>query len=94
MALSAQVWAMNADVMITIVFVAEVFLFALVAGVLIARHVGQAKREAVGERGTEPRETEAIRRPRPPATANELTAADSSELVGSRAHRALRRVRS
>jgi hypothetical protein len=82
---------MDPDVMITIVFCVEVLLFALVAGVLIARHVGQAKREAVGERGTEPRETEAIRRPRPPATANELTAGDA-ELVGGRASRALRDV--
>jgi hypothetical protein len=85
---------MDADVMITIAFCLEVFLFALVAGVVIARRAHKAKQEAAGERGTEPREPEAIAPPRPPASANELTAADASELVGGRARHALRGVRS
>jgi hypothetical protein len=80
---------MDADVMITIAFTLEVFLFAFVAGVVVAHRAHKATREAAGERGTEPREPEAIASPRPPATANELTAADASELVGGRAPGAL-----
>jgi hypothetical protein len=52
-ALSGQVRAMNADVMITIAFTLEVFVFALVTGVVIARRAHNAK-QAAGERGTEP----------------------------------------
>jgi hypothetical protein len=87
---------MDADVMITIAFTLEVFLFALVAAVVIARRAHKATREAAaGERGTEPREPEAIAPPRPPtAAANESTAADASELVGGRAQRVLPGVRS
>jgi hypothetical protein len=85
---------MDADVMITIAFTIEVFLFALVAGVVVARRAHKAAREAAGERRTEPREPEAIALPGPRATANELTAADASELVGGRAQPALPRVRS
>jgi hypothetical protein len=92
-ALSAQVRAMDPDVMITIVFCLEVFLFALVPGVVIVRRAPEAK-QAADERGTEPREPEEIAPPRPPATANELTAADASELMGSRARRARPGVRS
>jgi hypothetical protein len=44
---------MNADVMITIAFTFEVFVFALVTGVVIARRAHNAK-QAAGERGTEP----------------------------------------
>ena len=82
---------MDADVMITIAFTLELFLFALVAGMVIAR---RTTREAAGERGTEPRDPEAIAPPRPCATANELTAADAAELVGGRAQHALPGVRS
>jgi hypothetical protein len=82
---------MDPDVMITIVFCVEVFLFALVPGVVIARRAHKAKRGAA-ERGSEPREPKATGLPRPSATANELTAGDASELVGGRASRALRDV--
>jgi hypothetical protein len=82
---------MDADVMITIAFTFEVFLFALVAGMVIAR---RTTREAADERGTEPRESEAIAPPSPRATTKELTAADASELVGGRAQHALPGVRS
>jgi hypothetical protein len=85
---------MDADVMITIAFTLEVFLFALVAGAVFVRRAHKATREAAGERGTEPRGAEAIAPPRPSVTANELTAADASELVGGRALRALPGVRS
>jgi hypothetical protein len=85
---------MDADVMITIAFTLEVFLFALVAGVVIARRAHKATREAAGEDGTEPRERKAIAPPSRPATANDLTAADAPELRGGRAPRALRGARS
>jgi hypothetical protein len=85
---------MDADVMITIAFTLEVFLFALVAAVVVARRAHRATREAAGERRTEPREPKVIAPPRPPGTANELTAADASELVGGRAPRPLPGVRS
>ena len=45
---------MDADVVITIAFTLEVFLFALVAGVVIARGAHKATREAADERRTEP----------------------------------------
>jgi hypothetical protein len=54
---------MSADVMITIVFTLEVFLLALVPGVAIARRAHKAM-QAADERGTEPREPEAIAPPR------------------------------
>jgi hypothetical protein len=87
---------MNADVMITIVFTLEVFLFALVPGLVIARRAHAAKQEAAGKRGSERGEApaDAIGLPTPPATANELGAADASEIVGGRARRAVREVRS
>jgi hypothetical protein len=86
---------MDADVMITIAFTLEVFLFALVAAVVIARRAHKATREGAGERCTASREMEAIAPPRPPVTANEVTAAPgASELVGGRAPRALPGVRS
>lgn len=84
---------MNADAMITIAFTLEVFLFALLAAV-VARRAHRATREGAGERRTEPREPKVIAPPRPPATANELTAADASERGGGRAPRALPGVRS
>jgi hypothetical protein len=85
---------MDADVMITIAFTLEVFLFALTAGMVVARRAHKATREAAGERRTDPRESEAIAPPRPPESRNELTAADASELVGRRAQHALPGVRS
>jgi hypothetical protein len=87
---------MDADVMITIVFCFEVFLFALVPGVVIARRAHKAKQEAAAKRGSERGEgpADASGLPTPPATANELAAADASELVGDRARRAVRGVRS
>jgi hypothetical protein len=84
---------MDADVMITIAFTLEVFLFALVAGVVIVRRAHKATREAPRDRGTEPREPKTIG-PKPPATANERTAADASELMGGPAPRAPLGVRS
>lgn len=85
---------MDADVMITIVFCLEVFLFALVPGVVIARRAHKARQEAAAKRGSERGEApaEAIRLPTSPATANELAAADASELAGGRARRAVRGV--
>jgi hypothetical protein len=82
---------MDADVMITIVFTLEVFLFALVPGVVIVRR--HKAKQAAAERGSGPREPKATGLPRRSATANELTAVDASELVGGRARRALRGVR-
>jgi hypothetical protein len=84
---------MDADVMITIAFTLEVFLFALVAAVVVARRAHRATRAAAGERRTESREPKVIAPPRPPATANDLTAADDSELVGCRTPRVLPGVR-
>jgi hypothetical protein len=86
---------MDADVMITIVFTLEVFLFALVPGVVIARRAHKAKQEAAAKRGGERGEApaEAIGLPTSPTTANELAAADASELAGGCARRAVRGVR-
>lgn len=85
---------MDADVMITIVFTLEVFLFALVPGLVIAHRAHKAKQEAAAKRGSEHSEApaEATGLPAPPATANELVAADASELAGGRAPCAVRGV--
>jgi hypothetical protein len=61
---------MDPDVMITIAFTLEVFLFVLVGGVVIARRADNATREAAGRHGNEPREPKAIEPPRPRATMN------------------------
>ena len=82
---------MDADVMITIAFVLEVFLFGLVAAVVVARGVRKANRVAAAEnerdRGEAP--AEAIGPPRPPASANEPNGGDASRLVSGRAGRLL-----
>jgi hypothetical protein len=45
----------NPDVMITIVFAAEVFLFALVPSVVLVRRAHRASHEVAAERATENR---------------------------------------
>jgi hypothetical protein len=46
---------MDPDVMITIVFATEVFLFALVPGIVLARRARRARHEVAAVRATEPR---------------------------------------
>jgi hypothetical protein len=81
---------MDADVMITIVFFLEVFLFGLVATVAVAGGVRKANREATAETDTDRRKApaEAIA-PTPPASADEPNAGDASRLVSGRARRVL-----
>ena len=55
---------MDADVMITIAFCLEVFLFAIVAAVMIARRVHNAKQEVAVVQGTEPRKQQLGRQAR------------------------------
>jgi hypothetical protein len=84
---------MDADVMITIAFCLEVFLFALAAGLFVAHEVRKSRSEAAAETGRERLKPAAMRtRPRPSASAN-LTAADAAPPVTARAGRAVRVLR-
>jgi hypothetical protein len=80
---------MDADVMITIAFCLEVFLFALAGGLLIARELRKSRSEAAVENGRERLEPAAMpTRPRPSASAN-LSTADAAQPVAVRAGRAV-----
>jgi hypothetical protein len=57
---------MDADVMITIAFCLEVFLFALVGGLFVAHEVRKSRSEAAAEAGSARLERAKMRtRPRP-----------------------------
>jgi hypothetical protein len=84
---------MDADAMITVVFCLEVFLFALAAGVFVAREARKARAKAAAEDGRERVEsTKMHTRPRPSASAK--VAAHAVPLVTARVRRAVRAVRS
>jgi hypothetical protein len=74
---------MDADVMITIAFCLEVFLFALAGGLFIKREVRKSQSQARAERHAAPR---------PIARANPI-AAEGTRAVTERATRAVRGVR-
>jgi hypothetical protein len=85
---------MDADVMITIAFCLEVFLFALAGGLFVAHEVRKSRSEAAAEAGRERLDrTEMRTRPRPSASANR-SAADAVQPVTARAGRAARGLRS
>lgn len=85
---------MDADVMITIAFCLEVFLFALAVGLFVAHEARENRSEAAAENGRERIERAEMRiRPRPSASAK-LSAADGARPVTARAGRAVRGLRS
>jgi hypothetical protein len=80
---------MDADVMITIAFCLEVFLFALAGGLFVAHEVRKSRSEATVETGRGRLEPAAMRtRPRPSASAS-LNTADAAQPVTGRAGRAV-----
>jgi hypothetical protein len=80
---------MDADVMITIAFCLEVFLFALVGGLFVAHEVRKSRSQAAVQTGCERLEPAAMRtRPRPSASAN-LCTADTAQPVTVRVGRAI-----
>jgi hypothetical protein len=80
---------MDADVMITIAFCLEVFLFALAGGLFVAHEVRKSRSEAAVENGRSGLEPAAMRtRPRPSASAN-LSTADAAQLATVRVGRAV-----
>jgi hypothetical protein len=84
---------MDADVMITIAFCLEVFLFALAGGLFVAHEVRKSRSEAAVEIGREHLRPAATRtRPRPSASAKRSTA-DAAQPVTVRADRAVPRLR-
>ncbi len=85
---------MDADVMITIAFCFEVFLFALAAGLFVAHEARKSRSEAAAEKGRERLEPAEMRsRPGRSASAN-LSAVASARPVTARAGRAVRDLRS
>jgi hypothetical protein len=85
---------MDADVMITIAFCLEVFLFALAGGLLVAHEVGKSRSEAAAEAGRARLERAKMRtRPRPPARAK-VSGARAAEPLATREGRAVRGLRS
>jgi hypothetical protein len=78
---------MDADVMITIVFCLEVFLFALAGGLFVAHEVGKSRSRAAVETGRERLEPAATRtHPMGSASANE-SAAEAAQPVTARTGR-------
>jgi hypothetical protein len=85
---------MDADVMITIAFCLEVFLFALAGGLLVAHEVGKSRSEAAAEAGRARLERAKMRtRPRSPARAK-VSGARGAEPLATREARAVRGLRS
>ena len=85
---------MSADVMITIAFCFEVFLFGLALGLFVAHEVRNNRSQATAETGRERLKPAAMRtRPRPSASAN-LLAADVAHPVTAHGGRAVRGLRS
>jgi hypothetical protein len=83
----------DADVIITIAFCLEVFLFALAGGLFVAHEVRKSRSQAAVETGRERFEHGATRtRPSPSASAN-ASAADAAQPVTMRAGRAVRGLR-
>jgi hypothetical protein len=84
---------MDPDVMITIAFSLEVFLFALATGLFVAHEARKTRAEAAAEKRRDRLEPAEIRtRPRPPSSAN-LRASCTEQPVTPRARRAVRGVR-
>jgi len=80
---------MDADVMITIAFCLEVFLFALAGGLLVAHEVGKSPSKVAVENGRERLEPAAMRtRTRSSASAN-LSTADAAQPVAVGSGRAV-----
>jgi hypothetical protein len=85
---------MDADVMITIAFCLEVFLFALAGGLLVAHEVGKSRSEAAAEAGRARLERAKMRtRPSSPARAK-VSGARGAEPLATREARAVRGLRS
>jgi hypothetical protein len=84
---------MDADVVITIAFCLEVFLFGLATALFVAREARKARAEAAAEKGRDrPESAEMRSRPRRPARAN-LRASCTEPPVTPRARGAARGVR-
>ena len=80
---------MDADVVITIAFCLEVFLFTLAGGLFVAHEVRKSRSEAAVETGCERLEPATMRtRPRPSVSAD-LSTADAAQAVTVRAGRAV-----
>jgi hypothetical protein len=77
---------MDADVMITIAFVVETALFALVGGIFIAREVRKAGSEAAAAREGEPSAL------RPPRGVDDASVPDTMRLGTTASRRAARGV--
>jgi hypothetical protein len=85
---------MDADVMITIAFCLEVFLFALGGALLIAHEVGKSRSEAAAEAGRAGVERAKMRtRPRPSARAK-MRGTRGAEPIRTHEGRAVRGLRS
>ena len=84
---------MDADVMITIVFCLEVFLFALAGGLLVAHEVGKSRSQAAAEAGSARLERAKMRR-RPRPSARAVSGARGAEPVTPREGGAVRGLRS
>jgi hypothetical protein len=84
---------MDADVMITIAFCLEVFLFALAGGLLVAHEVGKSRSEATVEAGRARLERAKMRtRPRP-SVRGKVSGARGAEPLATHEGRAVRGLR-
>jgi hypothetical protein len=85
---------MDADVMLTIAFCFEVFLFALAAGLFVAHEARKSRSEAAAEKGRERLEPAEMRTPPGWSASTNLSAAATARPVTARAGRAVRDLRS
>jgi hypothetical protein len=85
---------MDADVMITIAFCLEVFLFALAGGLLVAHEVGKSRSEAAAEAGRARLGRADVRTRRRPSAPRKVSGARGAEPVTTREGRAVRGLRS
>jgi hypothetical protein len=85
---------MDADVMITIVFVLEVFLFGLAFGVFVVHEAGKARAEAAAENGRERLKPAAIRTRPSPSKSAKQSAAEKTRPAIARSGRPVRGLRS
>jgi hypothetical protein len=84
---------MDADVMITIAFCLEVFLFALAGGLFVAHEVRKSRSEGAVETGRERLESAAMRTPPRPSPSANVSAAKAAQPVTAHAGRAVRGLR-
>jgi hypothetical protein len=81
---------MDADVMITIAFCLEVFLFALVGGLFVAHEVRKSRSEAAAEAGRTRFERAKMRTQPRPSARGKVSGARGAEPVTMREGRAVR----